>query len=241
MRRVSTSAALVWTLVMAQPAGAQLVVTDPQNLVRWLQQTQQMKARITQLTAQVRALRDIPQNLISQTEGLIQTATSNPLGQITQNLQTLLNGSGPGNCGNAQINLTSNNNQTPTGTDLSDQLMTQNINRQAGLLACTQQMMTATQTAMPQIQALVQQLAGATDVTQATAISGRIMGQIAVMQGQQQQAQLLASEGLLQTQLNENKILEKQRSDSMKLYNSTLPGAAAGTVPTVQPFAAPGT
>jgi hypothetical protein len=158
------------------------------------------------------------------------------LGQITQNLQTLLNGSGPGNCGNAQINLTSNNNQTPTGTDLSDQLMTQNINRQAGLLACTQQMMTATQTAMPQIQAVVQQLAGATDVTQATAISGRIMGQIAVMQGQQEQAQLLASEGLLQTQLNENKILEKQRSDSMKLYNSTLPGAAAGTVPTVQPF-----
>jgi hypothetical protein len=110
--------------------------------------------------------------------------------------------------------------------------MNQSANRNAGLQACTQQMMAGTQAALAALPGLLTQLQAATDVTQVAAVSARIQQQIAVINAQQQQAQLMATTAMLQRQMSEDQILQKQRADAMQRVNETSGGGgAAGGAP----------
>lgn len=228
------AASLLWT-----PARADLPVVDAASLLKWVQQAQQMQQSIAQLEAQLKALTDIPQNLTEMVQGLLNSAVSNPLGAIEQNLQTLLSGQGTGTCAGSQTYLTQNQYFSTTGTDFVGQAMNQSANRSAGLQACTQQMMVATQARLAQMPQLLTELQGATDVTQATAISGRIQIEIATINAQQQQAMLLAQSAMLQESMRNDQILQKQRADAQEIITNTSPGAAGGNIPAVTPAPQP--
>lgn len=226
--------------LMLGTARADLPVVDAASLLKWVQQAQQMAQQLAQLQATVRSLTDVPDNLAQMVQGLLNTAVQNPLGEIEQNLQTLLSGQGTGSCAGSQTYLTQNQYAAGQGGDFTAQWLNQSANRNAGLQACTQQMMQATQTRLQQMPQLLTELQGATDVTQIAAVSGRIQYEVATINAQQQQAMLMAQSVQLQHMMSEDQILQKQRSDAQEVIQSTSPGAAPGNVPTVatapQPF-----
>lgn len=232
-RRIIAAASLF--AFMTASARADLPVIDASQLLKWVQQAQQMQQTITQLEETVHSLTNIPQNLESMVQQLLQAAVQNPLGQITQNLQVLLTGQGVGTCTGGQAYLTQNQYSAAQGTDFMGQIMNQSANRNAGLQACTQQMLGATQTRLQQMPQLLAQLQGATDVTSATAISGRIQYEIATINAQQQQAIAMGQAAQVQAAMQQDQILQKQRADATEVYQQTSPGAAAGTIPAVTP------
>jgi len=221
--------------LVAVPVRADLPVVDAASLLKWVQQAQQMQQTITQLEAQLRALTDVPNNLTQMVSGLLQSAVQNPLGQIQQNLQVLMTGQGTGNCGNSQQYLTQNQYSAGTGTDFTAQWLNQSANRNAGLQACTQQMITATQTRLNQMPQLLTELQGATDLTQVASISGRIQYETATINAQQQQAMLVAQTAAMQSMMAQDQILQKQRADAAEVYKNTSPGATPGAIPAVTP------
>lgn len=237
MRSALAGAAMV-VLTMA-PARADLPVIDVSQLLKWVQQAAQMQQQITQLIYTVHALTNVPQNLTSMVQGLMQGAVQNPLAQIEQNLQVLMTGQGTGNCGNSQQYLVQNQYSAGVGTDFTSQWLNQSANRNAGLQACTQQMITATQMRLNQMPQLLTELQGASDVTQVASISGRIQYETATINAQQQQAMLVAQTAAMQSMMAQDQILQKQRADATELYNNTAPGAAAGAIPTVTPAPTP--
>jgi type IV secretion system protein VirB5 len=226
--------------VLWSTAQAQVQVNDAAALLKWVQQAQQMEQSVAQLKAQLAALTDVPQNLQQQVAGLLNSAVQNPLGNITQNLNVLMAGSGTGTCGGAQAVLTQNQYLAATGGDFIGQQMNQTANRNAGLMACTQQMLTATQSRLAQMPQLLTELQGSADVTQVATVSARIQQETATINAQQQQAMLVAQSALLQNQMSEQQLYQKQRADAQEVIRATSAGAPAGNVPavTVPPYAA---
>lgn len=233
LRSVLAGAAMVaLTLV---PARADEPVIDVSALLKWVQQAAQMQSQLQQMIAEVHAVTDVPENLVSMVQGLLESAVQNPLGEIEQNLQVLMKGQGAGSCGNSQQYVTQNQYAAGTGTDFTAQWLNQSANRNAGIQACTQQMITATQTRLTQMPQLLNELQGATDITQVAAISGRIQYESATIQSQQQQAMLVAQTAAMQSMMAQDQINQKQRSDAQELFNATAPGATSGAVPNVTP------
>jgi hypothetical protein len=231
IRSVLAGAAMV-ALTMS-PARADLPVIDVSQLLKWVQQAAQMQQQITQLLNTVHALTNIPQNIQSMVQQLLTAGVQNPLGQITQNLQVLLTGQGTGTCTGSQNYLVQNQYSAGQGTDFTAQWLNQGANRNAGLQACTQQMLLGTQQRLAAMPQLLAELQGATDVTSVTAIAGRIQYESATIQAQQQQAIAVSQSAVLQATMADQQILQKQRADATELYNNTAPGAAAGAIPTV--------
>lgn len=232
-RRIIAAATML--TFMSASARADLPVIDASQLLKWVQQAQQMQQQLVQLENTVHSLTDVPQDLATMVQQLLQTAVQNPLGQILQNLQVMLSGQGTGTCTGSQNYLTQNQYSAAVGTDFIGQIMNQSANRNAGLQACTQQMLAATQVRLQQMPQLLTQLQGATDVTQATAISGRIQYEIATINAQQQQAMAMAQAAEVQAAMEQDQILQKQRADATEVFKNTSPGAAAGTIPPVTP------
>jgi Type IV secretion system proteins len=236
MRIVYTSALVCSLLAAPVPAArADLPVVDVAQLKAWATQAEQMAQQVEQMVATVHSLTDVPQDLASMVQQLLQTAVQNPLGAITQNLQVLLTGQGVGTCTGGQAYLTQNQYSAAQGTDFTAQIMNQSANRNAGLQACTQQMLAATQTRLQQMPQLLNQLQGATDATQVAAIAGRITYEVATINAQQQQAIAMGQAAQVQAAMAQDQLLQKQRSDATEIINSTAPGAAAGTIPSVTP------
>jgi hypothetical protein len=233
MRRRHIIAGSLLVPLFCSPVMAQMAVIDGAALLKWVQQAQQMQQTVTQLESAVRSLTDVPQNLTQMVEGLLNTAVQNPLGQIEQNLQVLMTGQGTGNCGGSQVYLTQNQYAVGSGTDLTAQLLNQSVTRNAGLQACTQQMMMATQARLQQMPGLLNELQGATDITQVEAIRGRIEIEVATINAQQQQAILLNQTTMVQHMMDDDKRLQKQRADAQEIIQNTGPNAPAGNVPQV--------
>lgn len=237
--RLLASTALATSLLFGT-ARADTPVIDASQLFKWVQQAQQMQAQLAQLEAQLRALTDVPNNLAQMVGGLLQNGVGNPLGQIEQNLQVLLKGQGTGTCAGSNQYLTQYQYAPATGTDFTGQMMNQSANRNAGLQACTQVMMQGVQNRLTQMPGLLTELQGATDLTQVAAISGRIQYESAVIGAQQAQVNLMAQTAMVQHLTADDQVLQKQRADANEVIQNTSPGAAAGAVPSVTPFVAPG-
>jgi hypothetical protein len=230
-------------LLLVQPARADLPVIDAAQLLKWVQQAAQMANQLTQLEATVRSLTNVPQDLVTQVQGLLQQAVQNPLGAITQNLQVLLTGHGTGTCTGSQNYLTANQYSAAAGGDFTAQMLNQSANRTAGLQACTQQMMAGTQAALAQLPGLLTQLQAATTVTQAAAIAGRIQQAVATIAAQQQQATLMGQTMMIQRAIQEDQQLQKMRADAQERINNTsgtVGGVAAAALPAPTPFGAAG-
>ena len=86
---------------------------------------------------------------------------------------------------------------TANGGDFLGSLLNGGASRLAGLMACTNQMMQATEQRLTQMPQLLSELQNCSDVTCATTLSGRIQLETATINAQQQQAILM---GLTQQQ-----------------------------------------
>ena len=152
MRRLLLATALAAPLFLAAPTGrAQMPVIDFAQLGEWarqlqyaIQQVQYLQQQVQQAIQTVQALTNIPQNLAGQVVGLLQSTIQNPLQGISLNLQTLMTGSGPGVCMGAGGMLSTTQAWTANGGDFLGSLLNGGASRLAGLMACTNQMMQAT-------------------------------------------------------------------------------------------------
>ena len=195
------------------------------------QQVQYLQQQVQQAIQTVQALTNIPQNLAGQVVGLLQSTIQNPLQGISLNLQTLMTGSGPGVCMGAGGMLSATQAWTANGGDFLGSLLNGGASRLAGLMACTNQMMQATEQRLTQMPQLLSELQNCSDVTCATTLSGRIQLETATINAQQQQAILM---GLTQQQQQrwaaDDLVLQKMRADPEAVYNALPSGtdSAAG-------------
>jgi hypothetical protein len=213
-------------------ARADMPVIDFANVVKWVQQGEQMTESIAQQKSQLRAMTNIPADLVRQVEGLLDQGVENPLAEIKQNLQAILHG-GTGTCAGSSVILQGAQYAAATGGDFMGQSLNQRANGTAGLQACTQQMIGATQARLQQMPGLLNQLQGAQDVTQATAIGARIQYEQAIIQAQHQQASLMMQSAMLDRYTKQDQMVQKQRADAQEELAKMQAGAPTGVMPQV--------
>jgi hypothetical protein len=235
MRRFLLATAIASPLFLAVPSKAALPVIDFAQLGEWarqlqyaLQQVQYLQQQVQQAIQTVQALTNIPQNLAGQVVGLLQSTIQNPLQGISLNLQTLMTGSGPGVCMGAGGMLSATQAWTANGGDFLGSLLNGGASRLAGLMACTNQMMQATEQRLTQMPQLLSELQNCSDVTCATTLSGRIQLETATINAQQQQAILMGLTQQQQRWAADDLVLQKMRADLEAVYNSLPSGAGFG-------------
>ena len=190
---------------------------------------QYLQQQVQQAIQTVQALTNIPQNLAGQVVGLLQSTIQNPLQGISLNLQTLMTGSGPGVCMGAGGMLSATQAWTANGGDFLGSLLNGGASRLAGLMACTNQMMQATEQRLTQMPQLLSELQNCSDVTCATTLSGRIQLETATINAQQQQAILMGLTQQQQRWAADDLVLQKMRADLEAVYNA-LPSGTASAV-----------
>ena len=104
-----------------------------------------LQQQVQQAIQTVQALTNIPQNLAGQVVGLLQSTIQNPLQGISLNLQTLMTGSDSGSMHGRGRHASMTQGWTANGGDFAGSLMNGGATQLAGLMACTEQMMQATQ------------------------------------------------------------------------------------------------
>lgn len=239
MKRRIIAVALAIASASVPQAMAQIPVTDLGAIGQLFQQVQQGVQMLTSLQSQVRALTNVPQEMIQQAAGLLNIGIQNPLKDILGNLTTLQNGVGVGTCTGGQdllgVNQYSSATALPipgtdgsTGMDFSGAQINGNAARGAGLMACTRQMMQATQTRLQQMPELLTELQGCHDVSCTTAVGGRIQLETATIQAQQQQASLMALTAQQQRWTADDQVIQKMRQDSQALVDGTGGANALG-------------
>jgi len=235
MRRFLLATAIASPLFLGGQAKAQMPVIDWSAIGEWVQQLDQMAQQVQlmsqqlqQVTNTVHALTNIPANLAGQVTGLLQSSIQNPLQGISLNLQSLMMGSGSGVCPGAGGMLSTTQGWTATGGDFTGSMMNGRANQLAGLLACTQQMMQATQQRLAQMPQLLNELQACSDVSCTTAVSGRIQLETATINTQQQQGILMGLAQQQQRWAMEDFVLQKQRSDLETMLNALPSGRVGG-------------
>lgn len=240
MKRFLLAAVAAFALEMAATPTlkAGLPVIDIDNLWNNVQQLMEMKNMLDTQLRQLQTLRNVPQQLIGEAQGLLDLGVSNPLQDIMGNLQSLMNGSGTGTCHGSShlMDLNQYASAMPMvggKIDFAGAQINGAAARGAGLLACTNQMMEATQRRLTQMPELLSMLQSCTDITCEQGVSGRIAYEQANIQTQQLQAQLMWQNAQQQRWTAEDQITQKQRADADTWVNETGGANAAGTGSTV--------
>jgi hypothetical protein len=236
MKSFLLATAIASPLFLSAPSSrAQMPVIDFAALGQWFQQiqyalqtVQQLQQQVQQAINTVRALTNIPANLAGQVVGLLQSTIQNPLQGISLNLQTLMTGYGPGVCMGAGGMLSMTQGWTASGGDFASSLMNGGATQLAGLMACTQQMMQATQQRLAQMPQLLNELQACSDVSCTTAVSGRIQLETATINTQQQQGILMGLAQQQQRWAMDDFVLQKQRADLEAMLNALPSGTVGG-------------
>ena len=238
MKRVLLACAallMLETAAFPPPAKAALPVIDIDGLVQAFKQLQELQQMQQTVTQQLRTLQNVPRQMIGQFQGLLDLGVSNPLQDITSNLESLMHGSGTGRCTGSQGLMALNQyaEAAPmagsTEIDFNGAQLNGSAARGAGLLACTQQMMQATQSRLQQMPGLLGALESCADITCETGISGRIQYEQAMIQTQMLQTQLVGQHAQQQRWTMEDQTLQKQRADSQAWIEQTGGAGALGT------------
>jgi hypothetical protein len=116
--------------------------------------------------------------------------------------------------------------------------------RTAGVMACAQTMMEATQSRIARMAGLLDALKGSNDITQLTAVSGRIQQEHQTIAAQQLQFQTVALQAMIMRQQQDDQVAQKMRRDAEQRYQDTSPGTVGGdpaqALPAPVPFSAGG-
>ena len=117
---------------------------------------------------------------------------------------------------------------TANSGDFAGSLMNGGATQLAGLMACTQQMMQATQQRLAQMPQLLNELQACSDVSCTTAVSGRIQLETATINTQQQQGILMGLAQQQQRWAMDDFVLQKQRADLEAMLNALPSGTIGG-------------
>ena len=251
MKRLLLASAAALALALPQPkANAALPVIDIDNIVQSFKQLQEMIAVKDQVTRQLQTLQNVPRQLIGQFQGLMDLGVSNPLQDITANLESLMHGSGTGRCagGDGLMALNQYAEALPmagaSNIDFTGAQINGSAARSAGLLACTQQMMAGTQSRLRQMPDLLRGLESCGDITCLEGMSGRIQYEQAIVAAQTQQATLVHMNAQQQRWNMEDQAMQKMRADADQGVNATgganaLSTGGGGTGPAAPSMAMP--
>ena len=255
MKRLLLSAVASVGLSFGSAHAQGVLVHDQLSFMELFQQLQQAVQMVSSLEQQVNILENVPRQMIGQVEGLISQTIRNPLNDIMGNLNGLRLGSGPGSCSGSQNFLAQDQFYMPTnlpsivplgaasggvtrGLDFLGSLINNRANSTAGVLACNQQMMTATQQRMDDMQTMVDQLKACNDITCINGVNGQIAVYQATIQNQQLQATLVGQHGDLLQRTREQNELEYVRAAEAQAIQETGGAGAAGSPDNV-PVAGP--
>lgn len=246
MKRAFLASIAMLALELAGLPGAHaaLPVIDIDSLKQLFTQVQQMQQALQFAQSQLHALTNVPQQLMGQAQGLLSMGVSNPLQDIEHNLMSLMNGSGTGRCNGADgiMQLNQYAEALPmegaNSIDFQGAQLNGTAASSAGLLACTNQMMQATQTRLQEMPELLGALQSCGDITCLQGVSGRINYEQAVVATQTQQAMLVNLNAQQQRWNVEDQIEQKTRSDADQWVNATGgSGALSGGAGTAAPAA----
>jgi len=228
MKHLLLASAAALALALPQPkANAAMPVIDIDNIVQSVKQLQEMIAVKNQVTQQLQTLQNVPRSLIGQFQGLLDLGVSNPLQDITANLESLMHGSGTGRCAGADGMMAMNQYAEAmpmdgaADIDFTGAQINGSAARSAGLLACTQQMMMGTQSRLRQMPELLAGLQSCGDITCLNGMSGRIQYEQAITQAQTQQATLVHMNAQQQRWDMEDRAMQKMRADADQGVNAT--------------------
>ncbi len=248
LRRMLLASSLAAGIVLWEtpPAPALIPVEDYAAITRLFQQVQQLQQMLNYAFQQVHALTNIPNDLIRQADGLLTLGIQNPLGDLQNTLSSIMNG-GPltGTCAAAASGLiNANRYSTATGADFAGALLNANSSRLGGVMACMNTQMHSTQERLNQMPQLLSQLQSCTDVACATAVSGSIQYQTALIQTQTNQAILMGQAAQAQRWSAEDQVNEKIRADAEGTVQGTSgngagQGGPVAMTPQAPAFAAP--
>ncbi len=199
---------------LADAEWVQQIKDNAEQLVHWAHQAEQMDMEIQHAFNTVHALTNVPSNMVHQLTGLISQAIQNPLGDIQFNLHSLMFGGGGGRCSGSAQMLASSQFFHASGRDPMATWMNGGADRLAGLMSCTDVMMRSTQDRLNQLPGLLDQLKDCTDVSCTTLMSGRIQAEVANINAQQQQAQLVGQQAEYYKQVEERQMMQRLRKDA---------------------------
>lgn len=240
-RALMTSVIVVgMSLLSYQPARALFgigdIVFDPSNFAEAVKQVEQAIQMVEQAKQTVQALTNIPANLISQASGLLNLSVQNPLQQILGNLRVLQTGVGTGTCTGSAGLLSMTQYFKATGSDFAGASLNGAAAQLAGLQACTNQMMSATQDRLKQMPELLTSLQACTTEACATAQSGRIQYEIAMINTQQNQTMLLGLTAQNNRWTQQDQRIQLMRANEEALMTSTGNGPFVSSPGTSDPI-----
>lgn len=237
---ITAAAALFVATITPIRAHAAIPVIDLSSIEQLLKEVQTDAQILEQAQQQLQTLRNIPQNLIGQVQGLLNQAVANPLRGIEGDLTGLMNGTGTGNCTGSQNLLGANQlvqaiplpipgaAQIGQGIDFTGAMINGQATRTAGVLACNQQALNGVQQQLDQLPQLLDELQACGDVTCATAVNGRIQYQLAQGQALQTQSALVGQNAQLMQWTREQNTLQYMRGGEQDLINMTGGANAIG-------------
>lgn len=183
------AAALTIATMGSGPVSAQMAVVDVRAIAQAIQQVRQLQSQLAQLQQTYAAIAHLPQNELNQLASQLNTSQfRNPLGTSGATVSGYANGSG-GLAAGAQLNGI----YTGNGTDPAAAEMMRSGTSIANTQAMAAQLYQSAATHIQTLQGLEGQLAGATDAKAVADIHARIAMEQASFQGQQIQAQSLAT------------------------------------------------
>lgn len=197
-------------------------------LTDWETSLHDMETQINQLTSVINQLTDVPVDLLSAVSELLTDAVLKPLGDIQSNLNMLQSGMGVGSCNGASQLLQTFQYFKSVKTDFAAAMLNGSMARHAGLIGCTSTMIKTTQTRLNDLPRLLTQLKACNDVTCINSVSGRITGEVAIINSQAQQAQLVQHQAELYEQVKIDQLQQKQRADDEQVWD--LSGGSGGSI-----------
>ncbi len=216
-------AGLLIGTALSSSVRADMLVIDPSEIAKTAEEIQQVIALLRTAQQTTAAVTSIPQDLMSQVEGLMNQITSNPLGNLAvPNINTVLRGiQGVGSCAGGSQYQTSNTFYAPTGGDFAAQWIGQRGTMNSGIQACANSMLGATQSSLSQLPGLLNQLQGTQNESEATAVNGRILGQLAIIMSQLQQLMAMQHMTGNQRDTMDLQIMQKMRADEEERIRNT--------------------
>lgn len=216
-------------VALARPAHADVPVIDFASIAQAIKQIEWMRDQYQVMTQNLRALTN-SLNLNSVAPGLLNQGIQNPLGSITGQLPGIVGGATVGNIPGASQVLQQDRLYQPAGSDFMANTMNGSATSLANLKAMAMQLIGVNEQRISALSGIQGDLEGAEDMAQVERINGRIALENQTLAAQQAQAQQLQTLAQLQQQINDQRTLQRIRSDDEQAVHDTG-GTAGGLFP----------
>ncbi len=230
---VSAVGAVIWHSVRADAP-----VIDIVAIGQAIKEVQWLRDQYDEMTQQLRALTN-GLDVAGISPGLLSQGMQNPLGGLTGQIPDLVGGATLSGIPGAQQFLQRDRYYQPAGTDFSATTLNGSSTSLANLKGIAMQLMNGNGQRITQLTGLINELTGAQDVSQVSRISGRIAVENQTLAAQAAQVQQLQQMAELQTRVEQQRVLQKIRSDDDQQVEDTQPGNGPNPIIPLPPQAPP--